>query len=129
MRVPMAVDGSDQGAGCFLWDLLLTLFRGVTLIHPVRAQIVGNVEDLQLCETLITECFVCRLYVRAVVPGAASTIDNDEPVSVESLHTLLQLLHHCFIGCRTEELRTRNVGLGDLPPENCTSVKESAPRV
>lgn len=88
MRVPMAVDGSDQGAGCFLWDLLLTLFRGVTLIHPVRAQIVGNVEDLQLCETLITECFVCRLYVRAVVPGAASAVNHDESVSGNPFHPL-----------------------------------------
>ncbi len=112
MRLPVAVDGSDWEAGCFLWDLLLTLFKGITLIPPVRAQIVGNIEELQLCEAPITEGFVCRLYVRAVVSGAASTIDNDRPFSGESLHTLPQLLHHCFIGCRAEELRTRNMCLG-----------------
>jgi hypothetical protein len=92
--------------------LLLTLFKGITLIHPVRAQIVGNVKDLQICETQVTEGFVSGLYVRATAPGAASTIDNDKPVSGEPFQSLAQLLHRCFVGGRTIVFGSREMGLG-----------------
>ncbi len=92
-------------------ELLCTLFNRITSIHPVRPQIVGNVEHFQLCETQVMQGFVSRLYVGTTPPGAASTIDNDESASGEPFHSLAQLLHHRFVGGRTIVFRTRKMGL------------------
>ena len=54
----------------------------------------------------------CRLNVRAMAPGAASAVNNDESVSGEPFHMLPQLLHHCWLDGRTEVFRTRDMGLG-----------------
>ena len=93
-------------------ELLCTLFNRITSIHPVHAQIIGNVKHFQLCETQVMQGLVSRLYVRATAPGAAPTINNDEPASREPFHTLAQLIHHCFLGGRTIVFRTGKMGLG-----------------
>lgn len=81
-------------------EALLTFLNGKSLIHPVLAEIVRDVEHLQLGEAHAMEGLVSRLYSRAMGPRAAATIENDESPVGERFHALSQLLDYFFPGGR-----------------------------
>jgi hypothetical protein len=80
---------------------LLALFNGKPLIDPVLAEIVGDIKNLQLCEAHAVKGFVSRPQGRAMVPGAAPTIENDEFLTGQRFHALSQFLQLLWLGSRS----------------------------
>src|SRR5208337_1028458 len=61
----------------YLSARLLALGDGITLVHPVGAEVIGDVNGLYVGESERLQYLVCRVHVRAVSPGAASAVDDD----------------------------------------------------
>ena len=89
-----------------------TFSHGITFVYPVRPQIIGDVKHLQLLESLVVQGFVGRPDVRAVAPGAASAVNDDESVSGDPVHPLDELFERRLVSGRAKVFRIRDVGLG-----------------
>jgi len=60
---------------------LLSLGNWIALIHPICAEIVSDVEHLDVGEAHGAQRVVGRLDVRTMAPGATTAIDHDELLS------------------------------------------------
>src|ERR1019366_8533541 len=90
---------------------LLSLGNWIALIHPIGAEIVSDVEHLDVGEAHGAQRIVGRLDVRTMAPGATATINDDELFPGERSNARLQLLEADFAGTRTDVLRTGNMCL------------------
>jgi hypothetical protein len=79
---------------------LLALFNGKPSIDPVQAEIVRNVQNLQLGESHAVKGIVSRPKGRAMVPGAAPAIEYDEFVARQRFHPLAEFLQLVRLGSR-----------------------------
>lgn len=93
-------------------QISVSLGGGIALVHPVRAEVVGDVEHLDVGETHRAQGIVGRLDVRAMTPRATAAINNDELVSRQRLGTLAQRLQAAFAGGRPDVFSSRNMRLG-----------------
>lgn len=84
---------------------------GVAVIHPIRAEIVSNVENLDIGESHGAQCVIGRLDRRAVAPRAASAVQNDELRPRQGRDALPQLLQPRFTRSRANVLRAWDVRL------------------
>src|ERR1039458_7854110 len=91
--------------------VLISLGNRVALIHPVRAEIVGDIEHLHVGKTQRAQGVVGRLDGRAMAPWATSAIDHDELSFGQSLHPLPQLLQPVLVGSRADVLGAGNMRL------------------
>src|ERR1017187_5285199 len=90
---------------------LLSLGNWIALIHPIGAEIVSDVEHLDVGEAHGAQRIVGRLDVRTMTPGATATINHDELFSGKRLNARAQLLAADLAGTRTDVLGTGNMCL------------------
>ena len=57
---------------------LVSLANWIAFRDPIHPEVIRNVENLHIGEAHCTQCIVGRLHVRAMVPGAAPAIQDDE---------------------------------------------------
>lgn len=114
-------------------QISVSLGGGIALVHPIRAEVVGDVEHLDVGETHRAQGIVGRLDVRTVAPGATTAIDHDELVPGQGRNPLAQLLQAAFAGGRPDVFSSGNMRLGvkhvrsDLDDEwlcTCRSLEE-----
>src|SRR3954466_4099073 len=67
---------------------LFSLRSGISLVHPVCAEVVSNVEHLHVRESQRMQGVIGRFNVRTMPPGAASAVQNDELVSRQGADAL-----------------------------------------
>src|SRR5450631_3847918 len=70
----------------------VSLCDRVALVHPTRAEIVGDVEHLHVGESHGVQSIVGGFHIRTMAPGAAAAIQNDELGSRQRFHALAELL-------------------------------------
>src|SRR3954465_9334243 len=90
---------------------LLAFRDRIALVHPVAAEIVGNIEDLRVGEAQSVQEIIRRLDVGTVVPGTTSAIKHDTGASAKRLHTLAKLLQSRLAGGWADVLGAWNVCL------------------
>src|SRR5438067_7395105 len=63
-----------------LWrtDLSISFRRGISLVDPIAAEVLGDIKDLYVAKAHFVEGIISRFYIGTVVPWATSAIENDE---------------------------------------------------
>lgn len=90
---------------------LFALRHWVTFLGPITAKILGNIENFDVGESHIFQCLKRRPNVRALLPGAAATINNNPPCVCDIRDTFLQRVNPHGMGGRTAIFRPRNMAL------------------
>src|SRR5215469_6286428 len=91
---------------------LLSFGDRITFVGPVCAEIVDNVEDLQLLESHPAEIVVCGRYIWTLAPGTTSTIEHDVLRPRQGFSPLAKSLDAFGTRGRTDVFRSRDVCLG-----------------
>ena len=89
----------------------VSLGSRIALVHPVCAEIVSDVEHLDVRESHRAQRVVGRLDVGAMAPRATAAINNDELVPGQRLDALAQRLQAAFAGGRPDVFGTGNMRL------------------
>src|SRR5579862_1617810 len=71
---------------------LFPLHRRISLVHPVIAKVVGDIQHLHIGEAQLVQPPERRPDIGTFVPWAASAIQNDVPVLGQRRHLVLQRL-------------------------------------
>lgn len=90
----------------------MSFFDRVSLVHPVRTEVIGNVKGLDMGETHRDQLPVCRPDIGALVPGAASAVDDDGLIPVEPLNAISKFLEARSLSSGAGILRSADVRFG-----------------
>ena len=72
--------------------LLAAFLNRISLVGPVRPEIVGQIEDLHISKPHIPQFRERGSEIRAVIPRTAPTIKHNQLLSWKGVHSILQLL-------------------------------------
>ncbi len=96
---------TSDGAGLF------ALLYRETFFDPILAEILGNVENLDVLKTQGMEFLISRPQIGTHIPGAAATIDDDGLGARQRFNTLAQKIETFRPIPRAEVFGSRDVSL------------------
>jgi hypothetical protein len=91
--------------------VLLSLFYRVTPLDPVFAEVVDNIEQLQIPETQPEECLVRGIQIWTVIPGATSAVKHNGLSARQRRDAPAKLLYAFRTVVSTNVLGARDVRL------------------
>src|SRR5689334_10659756 len=90
---------------------LLPLGHGISLVHPVRSEVVGDVKHLHMAEPLGAQSLIRGLHVGTMSPRTTTAVQNDKFIFWQRRYPFPKQLQTCLVGARADVLRTGNVSL------------------
>src|SRR5579863_8900994 len=105
---------------------LFSLGHGITLVDPVSAEVVRNVEQLDIAESQGTQFFVCGINVWTFAPRTAPAVNNDGLRARQTLNPLAKTLNTFRLRRRAGVLRIRHVRL--LIKDAKSNLEDERPR-
>lgn len=92
-------------------SLLASLFNRISLVGPIRAEIVGQIEDLHVGKAHLMQFCECGPEIRTANPGAAPAIEHNQLLPRERAHAVLQLLESSWLRTLAHVFRSGDVSL------------------
>jgi hypothetical protein len=91
-------------------SLVLAALRDwIALIYPIRSEVICKIEHTNASEAESVQLPICGPNVRALVPRAASAIDDEELIRPQSLHAVPERLESRFLPSGPNVLRSRDM--------------------
>ena len=86
--------------------MLVATFNRVAFVGPIRAEVVGQIENFHIGKAHRTQFCICWSEVRAMVQGTTAAIQHNELLARERIHSILQLLDSRRLRALPSILRT-----------------------